>query len=43
MGDFAKIQMSRTVGEDGKVEEEYNFNTEFALGDQVCCSVDEMM
>ncbi|KAL5482224.1 hypothetical protein EMCRGX_G022521 [Ephydatia muelleri] len=34
VSDFAKIQMTRNVGEDGRVEEEYNFNTEFALGDQ---------
>ena len=35
VSDFSKIQMTRNVGEDGKVEEEYNFNAEFALGDQV--------
>ena len=33
VSDFAKIQMTRNVGEDGRVEEGYNFNTEFALGD----------
>jgi len=33
--DYSEVEMVRKVGNDGMAQEEYNFNSEVSLGDQV--------